>query len=394
VDRLRSDPPSDWIAAAQIVSPLMQHDQWNVDAVFPALLDCLEFPSLASPLLDLANYVTRQGRVARHPAADRLSMLNHLLGEVSGRLGRFEEDPHSFGDDVSEVQSRLGESVSLAVSICDALGLIGDESSVGKLRQALQLTHRRVQCEAAGALASLGDEQGRQRLLELTADPAARLRAIRYADELGLGDQVDPRYRQETATSESELALWLSQPQQMGVPPTAIEVIDQRRMMWPSFTEPIDVYLVRFEYNFGSKRYSNVGITGPATFALSPDVAELPVDDIYAIYAGWHAEHPEIFTITADQFNEAQTRIVRQLQTHLEHTGYESIQPELLGFFLDEHAAVFRAERDGTVCRVVTDGLETIDQPIAGRLRPLAAGDLFNLFKGRKMLRVFNPSNE
>ena len=30
------------------------------------------------------------------------------------------------------------------------------------------------------------------------------------------------------------------------------------------------------------------------TFALSNDVANFPMDDIYAIYAGWHAEHPDI----------------------------------------------------------------------------------------------------
>ncbi len=231
-------------------------------------------------------------------------------------------------------------------------------------------------------------------MLELTADPAARLRAISYADELGFGDLVDEEQRTENATAEAELALWLCQPQQMGVPPTGIEVIDSRRMLWPSFNDPIDIRLVRFEYNFGTRQYSNVGITGPVTFVLSADVADLPLDDIYSIYAGWHAEHAEIFTVAADQFNDAQQRAIEPLKKHLEHLGYESLQPVLLGFFLDERAGVFSAVRDGTDCVVVTDGLETVDHPVAGRLRPLSAGDLFNLYKGRKMLRTFNPSDE
>ncbi len=393
VHLMKESPPEKWIAAAQVLSPLMQHDDWPVDAFYPAALDCLQHASLASPLLDLANYVYRCQRVDRHPAADRLAMLNVLLGEVSGRLGAFEENPRTFGDDVDAVQATLGEAVALAVSLCDAVGLIGDESSIGKLNQTVDLRHRRVQCEAAGALAKLGDEVGKKRLLELAADPAARLRAIHYADELEFGDLIDDDYRTDEATAEAELALWLSQPQQMGVPPTAIEVIESRRMLWPSFQDPVDVFLVRFEYNFGDSTYSNVGITGPVAFAMSTDVANLPMDDIYAIYAGWHAEHPDIFTVPEDQFNDVQTRVMGTFQKHLTRLGYESIKPARLGFFLDEQAGVFSAVRDATQCVVVTDGLETIDQPVSGRLRPLSPGDLFNLYKGRKMLRTFNPSS-
>ncbi len=78
-------------------------------------------------------------------------MMNGLLGEVGGRLGKFEENPHTFGDDVDTVHRMLGEAVALAVSLCDTLGLIGDQSSIGKLNQIADLKHRRVQCEAAGA---------------------------------------------------------------------------------------------------------------------------------------------------------------------------------------------------------------------------------------------------
>ena len=148
---------------------------------------------------------------------------------------------------------------------------------------------------------------------------------------------------------------------------------------------------MRFEYNFGDRNYSNVGITGPASYAMSADVADLPIDDIYSIYAGWHAEHEEIFSVSADQFNEAQSRAMVPYQQHLERMGYESLKPVMLGFFLDEQAGIFQGVRDDTQCLVVTDGSETIEQPTAGRLRPLTPGDLFNLYKGRKMLRTFNP---
>ena len=104
---------------------------------------------------------------------------------------------------------------------------------------------------------------------------------------------------------------------------------------------------------------------------MSTDVANLPIEDIYAIYAGWHAEHRDIFSVPADQFNDVQTRVMGTFQKHLVHLGYDSIKPARLGFFLDEQAGVFSAVRDATECVVVTDGLETIDQPVSGRLRPL-----------------------
>ncbi|WP_372898015.1 HEAT repeat domain-containing protein [Stieleria sp.] len=391
VEILKQRPPTDWMDAAQMLSPLMQHDDWPVDAVFPAALECLSEPALAASLLDLANYLVRHGRVAEHPTAGMLDTLTALLGQVSSRLGFFEDNPRAFGDDVPTVQKRLAEAVALAVALCDSLALIGDESAIGKLNQTVLLRHRRVQCEAAGALAKLGDEEGRKRLIELAGDPAARLRAIAYADELDFGNEIDETYRTPDATAEAEMALWLSQPHQMGVPPTNVEVAASRRLLWPSFDDPVDVTLVRFEYNMGERGYSNIGMTGPAVFTMACDLADMPIDDIFAIYAGWHADHQDIFSVPTEAMNEAQQRAMETFQQHLQHLGYEELKPVLLGLFLDERAGVFTATREGTACVVITDGLETIDQATAGRSRPLSGEDLFNLYKGRKMLRTFNP---
>lgn len=392
MQRIRQQPPQDSIAAAQVLSPLMQSDDWPVAAVFPALLEAIEHPAIAAPALDVANYLTRKQRVAVHPAADQVAMLNTLLAAVTRRLEQFEADPRTLGDDIATVQARLSEAVSLAVSLCDAVGLIGQPQSIPRLTAAMQLKHRRVQTEAAGALARMGDEAGTEHLLALVSEPSARLRVIAYADELGLSERIDDSHRSPAATAEAELALWLSQPGQMGVPPTSVETIDQRQLYWPSYERPIDCFLVRFHYDMGTRTYSNVGITGPTVFALANDVADLPMDDIYAIYAGWHAEHEDIFAIAAERLNRTQQRIVADLASHVERSGYRSPQVELFGLFLGEQAAVFTATRDDKPCRVISDGLETMHIPIASRSRPLDAGDLWNLYKGRKLLRTFNTS--
>ena len=387
---LSQRPPANWMYVGQVLSPLMQYHDWDPADFFPQALDALAHPSAAAPVLDLANYLTRNAVVDRHPAAERVGALIELLGGVTGRLGRFEQDPRYFGESVDQVQAVLSEAVALAVSLCDALGLIGDTAAVGKLNQAMQLLHRRVQTEAAGALARLGDEGGRRRLLELAGEPSARLRVLAYAEELGIVDAVDESYLSETARAEAEMALWLSQPQQMGVPPTAVEVIDSRRQFWPSFETPVDCYLVHFTYNFGDTQYTNVGMTGPVVHAFAADVADLPLTDIYAAFAGWHADHPDIFAIPATQWNAAQRRVAEPLIRHLQREGLEQIEPLLLGFLLDEQAVVVRAVRDGTEELAVTDGLENVELATAGRLRPLTAEDAWNIYKGRKILRTFN----
>lgn len=391
VERLMAEPPRSWEASGQLLSPLMQHRDWPVDALFPAILDTLSQPSMASPVLDLANFITREGLVDTHPAADRTATLVNLLGGVTSRLERFEADPRSLGDDIPTVQRRLAEAVALSVSLCDALGLIGLATTIPRLTETMQLTHRRVQTEAAGALARMGDPAGIEKLISLVAEPVARLRVIAYADELGLSDRIAEPYRSQESDAAANMALWLSQPSQMGIPPTGVETIDRRHQYWPGYERPIDCFLVRFHYDLGGRTYSNVGISGPVTFALANNVADLPIDDIYAIYAGWHADHQQIFAIAPEHLHDVQRRLVARLAEYAIRSGYLSPQLELFGCFFEEEAAVFRATRDDKPCRVITDGLESIHLPGVDRPRQPDAGDLWNLYKGRKILRTFNP---
>jgi hypothetical protein len=383
-------PPANWIETGQLLSPLYQGQDWSVDSFFPAALGCLEHRSMASPLLDLANWVYRQKKSPQHPFVDRKEQLSDLLAHVVGRLGRFEEDPRFFGDSVEQVQRVLNEAVALAISLCDALGLIGWEGATGRLYQAMELRHRRVQTEAAGALASLGVEAGKQRLVELAAEPAARLRVLTYADELGCPELIDDSFRTPAARAEAEMALWRAQPQNMGTPPSEVSVISSRRLYWPSFDSPVDCHLVRFNYHFGDRSYSNIGITGPLVHAIAADLTERSVDDIYAIYAGWHVEHPDIFRVEPKQWNAAQQRLSRPLLKHLDRIGLTDVQPSSLGFFLGEHALIVRAKRDNRDYLVITDGSETLESPVNGRNRQFDIDDVWHLYLGQKMLRTFN----
>ena len=90
-------PPATWVDTGQLLSPLFLNKNWEPADFFPGVLSAIEHRSVASPLLDLANFLFRNSRVAVHPAADRCESLCQLLGHVAGRLSRFEEDPRFFG---------------------------------------------------------------------------------------------------------------------------------------------------------------------------------------------------------------------------------------------------------------------------------------------------------
>jgi hypothetical protein len=391
VERLVSDPPQNWEAVGYVLSPLMQRRDWDVDVVFPRILEAVTDPAMVVPTLDLANFVTREGMLEIHPAKELHPLLMSLLGQVVGRLGKMEEQPRTFGETVSEIQHRLAEAIALTVALCNALGLIGDPAAIGKLNQALQLKHRRVQAEAAGALTRLGDAAGRRHLIELANEPSARLQVLAYAEELGISDDIPEALKSEDARAIAELAVWLAQPHQVGLPPSHLEIIDRRRMFWPSFSLPIQCLLIRYAYDLGTRKWSNIGIVGPVVHCMQADLGNLSFDDIYACYAGWHAEHDEIFEVPAEQWNARQQSTGAELVRYLEREGFSNVQPSFLGMLLDEVALVGMATRDGKPCSVATDGLEIVSFGSAVK-GSLPVEDVWSIFKGRRMLRTFNGS--
>jgi hypothetical protein len=391
-------PPHDWTAAAMGLSPLMRSSAWPIEALFPRVLEAIHQPATAAPVLDLANYCVHQRLVGSHPvklAPDTVALedsLTQMLGGVVARLGLLEEDPTKFGGSPEKIQRVLGDAIALCVALCDAVGLLRHEPAIGKLHQALALRHRRVQAEAAAALARMNQEYGQTKLIELAAEPIARLRVLAYAEELGIGDQIDLKYQEPEAIAEAELALWLTQPQQLGMPPSSMELIDHRVLFWPSYDRPQDCFLFRFQYPWSHGTWSNVGMAGPLVHAFGADLADLPMNDIYAAFAGWQAEHPEIYELPPEQWNISQRRVVEQFVRALEDHGHHQIQPLWLGFFLGEVCLVAETQVNQRAGVAVSDGLETIWYPAVGRQRPLGPREAYAIFKGRKMLRTFNPN--
>ena len=394
VDLLRHFPPATDTELDAALVPLFQFHDYDPAVLFPALLECLAHPTLAASVLDLANYLTRQQRVPQHPAESRRHELMVLLGELSHRMQRLEEHPERHVASTEELSRTVAHGVALAVSLCDALALIGDPAAIPKLYQAMELRHRRIRTEAAGSLARLDDKTGREELLKLVSEPVARLRVLSYAEELGLLEQIEPEYQTAAARAEAELALWLAEPVQYGIPPASCELVDQRTLYWPSYEEPRDCFLFRFHYRFqteeGTTSYSNLAIAGPLTKAIAADLTELPVDDAYALFAGWHVDHEDIFEVNSSLLSETQRIELTRLERRLRDDACDQIRPLMLCYFFGEKSLVAHVRRRGEAGIALAAPDDLLFFPTAGP-RSLGPQEVLYLYRGRKLLREFNP---
>lgn len=387
---LSEDSSQDWKSVGLGLSPLWRAPVKVLDDFFQTIGPALERAAVVPVVLDLANHSVRSGRLSEHPLAARAEMLTSLLKQLVGRLEKLHETPAHFGGSVEEIQKVLGDSVALAVSLCDALGLIGHEESKVALSQAMQLSHRRIQTEAAASLVRLGDPAGRQRLVDLAADPVARRRVVQYAEELELVPEIDQQYRYPMALAESELAAWLSSPEQFGLPPSTLQHVDMRTLYWPGYEEPRDCYLFQFQYQFPAGEYLNFGIAGPLTHAFAVSLSGLDIDDMYAAFAGWHAEHDEIYEVPVVMMNLGQQREAQKLEEAFLREGFQVETKIALTFLLGEPSLLARLKRDGQSFTGITDGYASTYFEV-GRIQIASSPDLvLAVYRGRKLLRAFN----
>lgn len=390
-------PPTDDRQAVLTLVPLFQPrgDRLpDAAALFPRLLDALAHPPLAAAVLDLTNFLTRRGFVAEHPAKTRTGELATLLGSLAQRLAAVEERPQEYAVAPEELSKTVNDAVTLVVSLCDALALAGDPSVVGKLHQAMGLAHRRVQTEAAAALARLGDAQGIEHLKQLAVQPASRTRALAYLEELGALGQVDEQYRSAEARAAGEAAVWMAQPTRFGVAPDALELLDRRRQYWPGYVDPVECFLFAYEYQRGNRTAAGVVLSGPTHAAASFDMRHFPPDEIYAFYAGLDVEHDEIFDVPLDELTDEQATAWEQVCTALAEQGYADVELVRWGGFFAEQHAVATATRDGRrgVIVVADDAAQWIALP--ERPRGFGPDEVYAMYKGRKLLKSFNREDD
>ncbi len=374
--------------------PLFLHRQGVAhQELFPRLLDLLGQRQMAGCVLDLANFFARQGIVEEHPARERLPALVGLYRGLINHLENLETSPEKYAKDAQELKRLLDESVPLVVSLTDALALAGAKEAVPLLRRALELSHRRVQVEAAAALARLGEEEGLEALVRLLRQPSMRRRAAAYLKELGHEDRIPPEFASPTALAEARLAEHLADPHQVGMAPGKLRLLDRRRLFWPGFHEPQDCYLFEYQYELPSREFTGVGISGPVVHSFFVDLHDLPPRDIYAAYAGWSVEDASMTETPREQFSPEQWDRAQEAERELSHQGLEDVQVVKWGNFYGQPVAVAVARRNGRPGTAVWDGQQLLWYPATRHTRSLGPEEAWNIYKGRRLLDAFNGPN-
>lgn len=387
IDLLLQQPPDAWTSASLALSPLLQIDDWDTSIVFPRVFDTAN-PSILSSALDIANHLFTHRKVDSHPAKERYPLFVKLLGEMVQRLGVLEENPSKFGDSAESIQRILFDSVSLCVSLCHTMSAIGDASCIGKLNQALELKHRRIRTEAAFALGKLGEQHGIDALVEMAIDPAVRTRVLAYSEELGCIEKIDEQYRSILALAESQLAQWLAQVENMGLPPTRLELLEQRTLPWPGFESPQECFLFRFGYGMRDSEFSNVGFAGPTSKAFSQDLANVSMDDAFAIFAGWDIEHPEVYETPADRLSTSDEATMMEWGQMLQPDKFEVVEPAFLAHFFGNRVLVGMGEKGGRKQPFAFDGKELVTLPSLAP-SPDALTLTYYLWRGREFFHTF-----
>jgi hypothetical protein len=120
-------------------------------------------------------------------------------------------------------------------------------------------------------------------------------------------------------------------------------------------------------------------------------LANLPADDIYAVFAGWQTEHEDIYEVPEALLNRDQHREADRLVRSLQERECEVKQILALTFFLGEIALLATIEHAGKRLTAVTDGSELLCFPASDHPTGLTPDLVLSIFRGRKLLRTFNP---
>lgn len=392
VEQLIAAPPETSSQVGQVFSPLFQFAGSTCRTLFPRLLEGLQHPQLATTVLDFGNFLFQEGAVGEHPAACRGQQLVELLRATVQRLAMLETPGAGDAYSRETLIALVDQGVGLTAALCATLAFCDYREGIGALFQAAQLRHRRICVEASWALARLGEQAGRDTLIELAAEPVARLRVLTYAEELGLLDAIPEEHQQPAARAEAELTSWLATPQNFGFPPARCELIDSRELYWPGYDDEVTCSLFRFEYPLAADRmYENVGIAGPLAFCLSADLTDLPVEDIYAAYAGWHAQHDEIRQYPESDLAGRLAPEVARFTRRVRDAGYDAVAPRLMGEFFGERVLVGRAARQDACGWFAVDRREVYWFPGAAAPGQIGPREVLLIYQGKQILHAFNP---
>lgn len=223
--------------------------------------------------MDFANRLAREGTISRHPFDSETG-----VAWLSANLA--DPDP---------------DNTNSAISAASCLPFIKAQARDALLHDASQHVDPLVRLEAAWAMARLGSEAGRERLVEFCRDPRLLERASLYLEEVGAGKRIPAETRHADFRAMAEMSGWLAHPMEFGRIPDEITQYDSRELKWPPTGRRHRFWLFKYRYGprSGFDGGAGIGLVGSTTFALWGSGPDLSPEDVYGIHCYWEMERDD-----------------------------------------------------------------------------------------------------
>ena len=159
------------------------------------------------------------------------------------------------------------EDNSPAFQVALALAFLDEPIRAKLLPLALAHKIREVQMEAAWADAKHKGAKGLALLKEACLNESESVRAQTYLTETDQAEQIPAAALEPKFAAKAKMTDWLKHPQELGEPPTAMEIYDQRELYWPPTKKKITVSLLKFTYDSDGKSKVGYGMVGNMTWS-------------------------------------------------------------------------------------------------------------------------------
>jgi hypothetical protein len=186
------------------------------------------------------------------------------------------------------------DDFDVAVSAAASLPFLKNPLRNDLIQLALGHPDPYVEIEGGWAAAKNNDSQGIEVLVRWSSDARYSKDAIEYLEELNRGDAIPEKSREPAFAAMAAMCRWLSDPDEMGRAPDAIEQVDSRELFWPPTGDRRTVYLFRYRYDSKDADVpgaAGLGMVGSVTFALfGEDLPTLKPAEAYALHCCWELQ--------------------------------------------------------------------------------------------------------
>ncbi len=265
-----------------VIFSQFDEDHPERDFVFDRLSEAHPPGFIAVALLDAANVAAISGNLDHHPFDSNSGI--EILREF--------------------ISNRDFDRVSYAISAIAALPFISHPAREQLLELAMEHPHSLVQIESAWASAKLGRESGLNALANFCLDVHHARQAQRYLIELDREDVIPTESMEPLFQARAEFANWLAHPNELGVAPDEVQLIDHRTLRWPPEYAAKPFWLLSYRLNDRTGLEPDrvgCGLVGSMTWCFfSYDMEQRPPEDNYAMHCYWEMRNQELITEADD----------------------------------------------------------------------------------------------